>query len=241
MAKLPVLMYHNFTLDVTKSNGLTISAEKFERQLNYLTKNNYQFLWSSDLESLEKNSKKSVVLTFDDVTQNQMDIALPLLKKYQAKATFFVPFAYLGATDLWNKGKNYQNQKIMTAEQLQSLDANLIQLAHHSYQHCKYSEMSEQEINDDFENASKVILHHNLNIFPALAYPYGNYPKKDTHSKSIFFKTLEKQGIKIAFRIGNRLNETPKNTSQYEWQRIDVKGEFSLLKFKWLLKFGKLF
>ena len=43
----------------------------------------------------------------------------------------------------------------------------------------------------------------------------------------------------MAFRIGNRVNKFPfKN--KYEIQRIDIKGQDSLLKFKLKLRFGKL-
>ena len=71
-----------------------------------------------------------------------------------------------------------------------------------------------------------------------MAYPYGNYPKKGKR-KIEFFQLLEKNNIKMAFRIGNRVNIFPfKN--KYEIQRIDIKGQDSLLAFKWKLRLGKL-
>jgi peptidoglycan/xylan/chitin deacetylase (PgdA/CDA1 family) len=47
---------------------------------------------------------KSVVLTFDDVTENQL-LCLSFTEKYNLKATFFIPFQYIGKADLWNQGK----------------------------------------------------------------------------------------------------------------------------------------
>jgi hypothetical protein len=55
----------------------------------------------------------------------------------------------------------------------------------------------------------------------------------------VFFTILEKKGIKMAFRIGNRVNSFPLK-SKFEMQRIDIKGQDTLLKFKWKLKIGKL-
>ena len=43
----------------------------------------------------------------------------------------------------------------------------------------------------------------------------------------------------MAFRIGNRVNSFPLQ-SKFEIQRIDIKGQDTLLKFKWKLKIGKL-
>ena len=114
-------MYHNISPNEENSLELTLSIQKFETQLNYLHQNNYTTLFVSDLENYSLVSKKSVVITFDDVTENQLLYALPLLKKFNMKATFFIPFSYLGKSDLWNSGADITGEKIMTIEQLKSL------------------------------------------------------------------------------------------------------------------------
>ncbi len=234
MSKLPVLMYHNITPNNDLSLGLTLSASKFEEQLDFLNKNGYTSLFVSELEQMQSIASKSVVVTFDDVTENQLLYALPLLKKHNIKATFFIPFSYIGKTDLWNNG----SEKIMTIEELKSLDSSIIELGHHSFYHRKYSDLSEQEIEDDFDKSFDIITKNNLNVYPSLAYPYGNFPKKRL-KKDLFFIILEKKGIKMAFRIGNRVNIFPVK-NKFEMQRIDIKGQDTLFKFKWKLKVGKL-
>jgi peptidoglycan/xylan/chitin deacetylase (PgdA/CDA1 family) len=234
VSKLPVLMYHNITPNNDLSLGLTLSASKFEEQLDFLNRNNYTSLFVSELEQMQSIAAKSVVVTFDDVTENQLLYALPLLKKHNIKATFFIPFSYIGKTDLWNNG----SEKIMTIEELKSLDSSIIELGHHSFYHRKYSDLSEQEIEDDFDKSFDIITKNNLNVYPSLAYPYGNFPKKRL-KKDLFFTILEKKGIKMAFRIGNRVNIFPVK-NKFEMQRIDIKGQDTLFKFKWKLKVGKL-
>lgn len=237
MARLPVLMYHNVCRDDAKSSGLTISMARLEEQLQYLVHQKYTALFVSELEHSGKLPPKSIVLTFDDVTENQLLYALPLLRKYKLKATFFVPFFYLGKTDLWNSGADATGEKIMTADQLRSLDSNLVQLAQHSYYHRKYATLTEAEIQDDFDKSRAFIKEHQLEVYPALAYPYGNYPKKSPQ-KEAFFAQLKKNNIRMAFRIGNRINAFPFGNA-YEIQRIDVKGQEGLSRFKWKLKWGK--
>ncbi len=234
VSKLPILMYHNIAPNADSSLGLTLSAYKFEEQLCYLGKHNFTTCFLSELDSKKKKSSKSVVLTFDDVTENQLLYALPLLKKYNIKATFFIPFSFIGQTDSWNLG----SEKIMTVEQLKSLDSDCIELGHHSYFHRKYSTLSIEEIQEDFDKSFEFIAKNDLKVFSAVAYPYGNYPKKGNR-KIDFFQLLERNNIKMAFRIGNRVNHFPfKN--KFEIQRIDIKGEDSLLVFKWKLRLGKL-
>ena len=227
-------MYHNITPNEEESLDLTISIEKFEEQLSFIAENNFASYFVSDLEKINAISKKSVVLTFDDITQNQLDFALPLLKKYNVKATFFIPFSYIGRSDLWNDG----SERIMTLEQLKSLDSDIIELGHHSYYHQKYATLTADEIQEDFDKSFELISKNDLKVYSALAYPYGNFPKKG-NQKTEFFKLLEKNNIKMAFRIGNRVNRFPfKN--KYEIQRIDIKGQDSLFTFKWKLRLGKL-
>lgn len=237
MARLAVLMYHNFTLNENESKGLTISAIKFEEQINYLVSKKYQFLFASELGTLNEISSKSIAITFDDVTVNQLEIALPILLKYNVKATFYIPFGYLGKTDEWNINEDYKGNQIMTISQLKTVPSS-IELGFHSYKHRHYSNLSVEEINLDFEECFKIIKENNLDVKPTLAFPYGSFPKEKQHQID-FFTALSKNGIQIAFRIGNRLNKFPfKN--KFLLKRIDIKGEESLFKFKLKLKFGKL-
>lgn len=232
MTRLPILMYHNVSEDDKMSSGLTISMQNLERHFRYLAENNYNSYHLCELEHKTDLPGKSVVITFDDVTENQL-AAVDLLKKYNLKATFFVPFAYLGKTDAWNNG----NEKIMSVEQLKNLPEH-IELGLHSYAHKKYAALSEAEIKDDFDNCFSVIKAHDLKVYEAIAYPYGNYPKNEP-KKSRFKSVLQQNNIKMGLRIGNKINKFPfKNP--YEIMRIDVKGDDSFLKFKLKLRFGKL-
>lgn len=233
MALLPILMYHNVSNDDKISKGLTIAAQKLESHFRYMVENGFTSFHLSELEKRTEIPKKAVVITFDDVTQNQLIYAVPLLVKYNLKATFFIPFAYIGKTDSWNVGK----EKIMTMSELQNLDSR-VELGLHSFAHKKYANLSEDEINQDFEKCFKIIEENNLNVYNAVAYPYGNYPKNEP-LKSKFEATLNKNKVKMGLRIGNKVNSFPfKNP--YEIMRIDIKGEDSLLKFRLKLRFGKL-
>lgn len=238
MARLPILMYHNVSNEETKSIDLTISTTKLEQHLQYIVSNKYISLFASEIENIKDLQAKNIVITFDDVTENQMLYALPLLQKYHVKATFFIPFNYIGKTDLWNYSPNVIGEKIMSIEQLKSLDAEIIELGHHSCFHKQYTNLTAEEIQLDFDKSYEIITKNNLKVYPSLAYPYGNYPKKGIQ-KIQFFDLLKKNNIKMAFRIGNRVNSFPfKN--KFEIQRIDIKGQYSMIYFKWKVRWGKL-
>lgn len=234
MSRLPILMYHNVSEQNNESSGLTISIEKLEEQFRYLTQKGYTSFHLSELENKTDLPKKSIVLTFDDVTQNQYLYALPLLQKYNLKATFYIPFYYIGKTDLWNNGV----EKIMTLDQIKQTDLQTIEFGFHSYKHRDYNSLSDEEIKEDFDACKKIISEHQLQVHPSVAYPYGSYPRKN--QKNTHFKQqLEQNGIKYGLRIGNRPNSFPFKKN-HEIQRIDIKGEENLSKFIYKINFNHI-
>ncbi|SHG44320.1 polysaccharide deacetylase family protein [Winogradskyella jejuensis] len=234
MSKLPILMYHSVSASDNESRGLTISAFNFEAQLKFLKSKGYQSFHFKDLQNLKKLPKKSVIITFDDVYVNQLELAVPLLKKYGFKASFYIPFQYVGGTNNWDEGE----KQIMSLEQLQSLDSEVIELGMHSFAHGNYKSMSLEQSIEDFKKSEEFIQTSGLNIHRTLAYPYGKYPRKG-EEKELFFNLMKDHNIDFGLRIGNRINRFPFKNN-YEIQRIDIKGEDSLRKFKLKLKYGKL-
>lgn len=100
---LPVLMYH-FFYDASKgqkgrdNNWMEISA--FEEQMKYLSDNNYYFPSWEEVEDFvdgkRKLPEKSVVITIDDGDQTFIDLAIPIIEKYNIKATSFVVTGWNG-------------------------------------------------------------------------------------------------------------------------------------------------
>ncbi len=234
MAKLPILMYHHITVEEGK--GLTISVEKLEKQFKHLSENGYKSFHLKELLQMKQLPKgKNIVITFDDGYVSQMNFALPLLNKYKLKATFFVPLDFLGKTDIWNTS----SIEIMTSEQLKTLDSKIVELGFHSFYHKKYNELSNVEIEADTRRCKEFVSENKLNFSVTLAYPYGKFPNEKKLNES-FKKILQQNGINYGLRIGNRINNFPFK-KPFEIERIDVKGEFSMLKFRQKIRFGKFF
>ncbi len=91
--RIVVLMYHKIAHEEAE-NLYERSRVEFEKDLNYLIKNNISVISFDDLENIKKSGKMplthSVIITFDDGDRSWYDIAVPLLKKYGMKATFFL-------------------------------------------------------------------------------------------------------------------------------------------------------
>lgn len=234
MSRLPILMYHHVITGEGK--GLVISAKNLEKQFKFLSESNYRSYHLRELLDLKELPKgKNIVITFDDCYLSHQDVVLPLLQKYKLKATFFAPLEFLGEKDNWNTSQ----LPILSVEQLKALDPKTVELGFHSFGHLFYNNLSNLEVENDLQRSKKFVENNDLNFTPALAYPYGKFPREKAENK-IFNETLSKNGIRYGLRIGNRINKFPFK-KPYEIERIDVKGEWSLLKFKQKIRFGKLY
>ncbi|NLN31399.1 MAG: polysaccharide deacetylase family protein [Bacteroidales bacterium] len=91
--RILVLMYHKIAQEEAE-NLYERSKTEFENDLRYLLKNNIGVISFDDLENIKSSGKMpithSVIITFDDGDRSWYDIAVPLLRKYNMKATFFL-------------------------------------------------------------------------------------------------------------------------------------------------------
>lgn len=233
---VPVLMYHKVLPDY--SDDLTVSVSQLEEHLQFLQRNGYHILpLSSLLDSISAKSRlpsKSVFITFDDGYLNNLRFAYPLLEKYGAPATIFLPTSYIGQKSAWDR----EADDLMSISQLKSLNPTLISFGLHSHSHQNYKTLGIDKIADDLQQNIGYFKTNNLPFVPAFAYPYGGRPKDKMLLRQMK-ETMQSMGIKMAFRIGNRLNRSFSNV--YELQRLDIKGTDSPAVFRKKLRgWGKM-
>lgn len=80
--EIPVFIYHD------------VETPAFARDLEFLNRNNYRTLGLDEyLAAREGKTRpsRSVLLTFDDARKSFGDVALPLLRQYEARAVLFAP------------------------------------------------------------------------------------------------------------------------------------------------------
>lgn len=232
-----VLMYHKVSLH--KQDFMTVTIAQLEWQLNYLLQQNFQFISASQLlDYLTENKPlppKPILLTFDDAYLNNLELALPILQKYKTKALFFVPTAYIGQSSLWD----FNAETILTAPQLKALPPQLIELGLHSHTHQNYKHLTTPEIEQDLTHCLQAFKQNGLSFVPVFAYPYGGRPKNPTLLKAMK-RLFQSKGIRLAFRIGNRINPL-KIKDLYEINRLDIRGTDTVKAFKWKISWGKMF
>lgn len=97
--RVVILMYHRITSGEA-GNLYERSMAEFERDLIYLRENNIKVISFSELADIVSGKTEmtthSAIITFDDGDHSWYTMAVPLLRKYRMKATFFLWAAKIG-------------------------------------------------------------------------------------------------------------------------------------------------
>lgn len=232
--RIPILMYHSVLPSTPSASSVTI--EQLEQQLLYIKKQGYTTLFIDELENQHESFRKPIALTFDDAYLNNYHHLIPLLEKYQVKATIMVPTGYLGQLAGWYK----TDEKLMSIEELRRISTSPhIRLGLHTHMHINLRHTPLELVKEDLITSIKLFTNNNIPFTPMLAYPFGAYPKKkdgkEKHQQfTLLLKTL---GITHGLRIGNRLNKLP-FANPYEIKRVDIKGTDTFFSFKIKLLVG---
>jgi peptidoglycan/xylan/chitin deacetylase (PgdA/CDA1 family) len=233
---LPVLLYHKMSM--SSEDNLTVRSQTFERHLVYLRQKGYETISMLQLLAFHEKGaplpKKPVMLAFDDGYVNNFELAYPLLKKHACKAVFFIPSAGIGKSSAWDTNA----EPLMSVEQLKNLDQDVIEFGLHSCDHKNYKNLTPGQLDADIRENIAVLKTLEIPFVPAFAYPYGGRPKDKTIYTSMA-ESFSIAGIKLAFRIGNRVNRLPlKNV--FEVKRISIRGTDSMWTFKTKLIKGRV-
>ena len=160
---VPTLMYHAVGDEPWGIRELFVSPATLEEQLKYLTENGYTPIWFEDLGEVNQ-LQKPVLLTFDDGYDDNYTALLPLLKKYNVKATVFI------IVDLLN------TEHYLTSEQVKVLsESGLVSIQSHTMSHEFLSTRSAEQLTYELQQ-SKLALARITGKEPfAVSYPSGRY------------------------------------------------------------------
>ena len=208
---LPVLMYHFFydKNEREPQDGNWIEINDFEQQIKYLSENDYYFPTWEEVENYIDGKtelpEKSVVITVDDGDPSFFELGVPIIQKYNVKATSFV-VAYWYGDVAQNKENNISYQSHSYDMHKGGSNGKGVMLS------WSYDKMVE-----DLKTSQEVL--GGANIF---CYPFGQYNELDK-------KALKDTGFKLAFTTqGGRVK---KGASKFELPRVRISGTTSIESF----------
>lgn len=195
--KLPgarIFYFHS----IHPSNQRAVRPDIFQYFLELLLREGKQIITIKELGQRIRNGhniNNFVSISFDDGYKDNVDIALPILNKFNIKATFFIVANLLNCLD--NKKYRhvynmYKNLPVVDKEDMFKLVEEGMEIGSHGLSHRFMGKFCEKEFKIECHK-SKDILEKTLNIkIYSFAYPNGEVPK---NAESILKETGYMQAV----------------------------------------------
>ncbi len=158
---VPILYYHSINDNITGIEELFVSPSEFEKQMNFLKKNNYNIITFDQLDKAA-SIENPVIITLDDGYEDNYFNAYPILKKNNFKATIFL------CSDFIDK------PSILKTTQIKEM-TDLINFQGHSISHPDLRTLSRDEIEKELFVSKEIIEGITGQKVDVFAYPTGYY------------------------------------------------------------------
>ena len=240
--EVPVVMYHRV---INKSenegiHGTYIYENIFREHMKYLKDNNFSMITFKDLNNIgwrnrfDKN-KKYIIITFDDGYVDNYELAFPILKEFNFKATIFL----MGESTYneWDvKADGEKSFPLMSVEMIKEMQDYGIEFGAHTFNHPKLNKLSNDEIKHQIVDVKKPLEEKIEREIITFAYPYGilnDYAKKMVEEAGYTFGVATDSGSVCLsddlYQI-RRIAIFP-NTNLFSFKR-KVKGNYNFIKIK---------
>ncbi len=213
-----ILMYHRIGDD--RHPSTSVSAEAFEKQLNFLEEKGYEVVELSRIVEAVRNNEKPgekwVAITIDDAYRSFYENGLPLLKEKKYPFTVFVN------TQAVERGYG----DYMTWEMVEE-STTYGEIGGHSHTHSSMPRIEAEQMRDELRK-NKKLLEDKLGVeMRYFAYPYGEYSQEVADEvRALEYEAAFKQ-------VMGAVNE---DSSLYTLNRIPV-GEKTNLRFFLSMKY----
>lgn len=235
-----ILMYHMISNHIkgAKFNSLRVSPSMFEKQIAYLSSNGWSFYTMSEIaQKKEILPNKSIAITFDDGYEDNFTNALPILEKYNAKATIYLVVDRHGRE--WsslrkaknNSGELKKESKLHDNQIHKMISSGLIEIGSHTITHPNLSKLDyQQKYLEIFE--SKKMIENLFNVeCNSFCYPFGIFDEDDV-------RLVQDSGYTNATTTKTGISNLGQENI-FKISRITVSGKDNFLSFLLKLRHGK--
>jgi peptidoglycan/xylan/chitin deacetylase (PgdA/CDA1 family) len=213
---VPVLMYHQVDATVPRDavgRDLTVEPAAFAAQLRYLRDHGIRTITADELAralAAGRHPKRAVVLTFDDGYADAATTALPILRRYGARATFYVSSGFIGTP------------RHLTWAQMRAMAAAGMEVACHGTDHLDLSHLNRAGQEREAAGCMRRFARY-LGARPdTYAYPAGAY-------NATTLAVMRELGIRAAFT--ERPGAVADLAKPYELPRRRVRHDVGLAGF----------
>jgi peptidoglycan/xylan/chitin deacetylase (PgdA/CDA1 family) len=231
MTRIPILLYHDIC---DEAHGLKdnfcVTQENFRQQMEYLHRNGFvgvslakiiaeQEYWKGEEAKGEKvhtDTRKKVVLTFDDGSLSDYNVVFPILREIGFTATFFVTINEIGKENRMDWAMVYE------------LSRNNMDIGSHGMVHSFLTAFNNYTLLNELILSKQILEKYTRKRVDFLSIPQGFYNKRVlTIAKDV--------GFKAACSSDAGYNDFS-NEALFLMKRITIRRNYSLKGFKSIIQ-----
>lgn len=236
-----ILMYHMVQAhrEGARFNGLRVTPEHFEAQVRWLREHGFTFFTMSELwAQREQLPARAVAITFDDGYADNLHQALPILERYDAKATIYVVVdrhdrdwsTYKKAHH--NSGELAREPKLSDAELRQLVASGRIEIGSHTLTHCNLARTPESVKRIEMTESRRLLGELLDQPICSFAYPFGIYGPDD-------IRLAREAGYETAVTTVEGIDRISPDLDPLDLKRVKVSGKDGMLAFVMRMRGGR--
>lgn len=192
---IPILTYHQVDTPPEKGapyRSLVVSPAAFARQMGLLKALGYRGLSMSALEPYLRGDKKGRVvgITLDDGYVNNLQHALPVLRRHGFSATCYVVSGQMGGSNVWDLDKGIPARPLMDAVQLKAWVAGGQEVGGHTRNHVDLQQIDDTAAFHEIAGCKRELEHRVGVEVRHFCYPYGSHGARHAAmAKAVGYRT----------------------------------------------------
>ncbi|MGH2976171.1 MAG: glycosyltransferase [Solirubrobacterales bacterium] len=222
---VPVLMYHAFGARVERDRYV-MPRRSFARQMRLLALLRYRAIGleqlARDLREQRLPPRRAVVITIDDGYRDNLEIALPVLRRHGFTATVFLVSRRLGGVNDWDGEGVVSGRPLMSLDEIARMGEAGISFGAHTRTHPSLPDLADDAVADEIAG-SRADLERSLGeAVHTFAYPYGRRDERAVAAAGAAGFAGACNTHPEHARLGDELMQIP---------RVEIRGTDSLPRF----------
>jgi peptidoglycan/xylan/chitin deacetylase (PgdA/CDA1 family) len=176
-----VLCYH--AVSPAWPAALSVTPEQLEDHLGHLASRGYRGVTFADAVSGAAGGGRQVAITFDDGFRSVVEVAKPILDRFEMPATVFVPTRFIGGgepmawpgIDGWLGGEHEHELEPMSWEEARALVDAGWEIGSHTVSHPRLTALSDAELAAELGDSRRRCEEELGRECASIAFPYGDH------------------------------------------------------------------
>lgn len=216
MGDVLVLCYH--AVSPSWEADLSVTPDALEQQLMHFIRSGWTIAGFTEAVR-SPPGRRTLALTFDDAFASVKRYAAPLLTQFGARATLFVPTAYVSSggplawpgVEHWQRTDHAGELAAMTWDDVAELAEAGWEIGSHTRTHPYLTRLSDPELADELGRSRAECSERVGRPCTSIAYPYGDVDQR-----------VADHAAAAGYSVGASLSSRLANLGPYRWPRTGV-------------------